>query len=64
MGKIGKENRNMTVYKATDSHYRGIPQIKMQGDWLQKMGFSIGDNIQVKCEKNRIIISKVLENAG
>ena len=59
-----KKNREMTVYKATNSHYQGIPQIKMQGDWLKDMGFSIGDNIQVRCEKNRLVISKVLENAG
>lgn len=45
------ENGNMTVYKATNSYCRGIPQIKLQDDWLQKIGFSVDDNIQVKCEK-------------
>ena len=59
-----KKNRKLTVYKKTNSHYRGIPQIRLEGDWLQSMGFSIGDNIQVSCEENRLVISKVLENVG
>ncbi|MDE7198403.1 MAG: type I toxin-antitoxin system SymE family toxin [Lachnospiraceae bacterium] len=48
----------MTVYKATGTEYQPIPQIKMQGDWLQKSGFSIGDPIQIKCRRNKLIITK------
>lgn len=56
-----KESRNFTVYKLIDrKKYRHIPQIKFQGDWLQKMGFSIGDSIQVQCMKNKIIITKAV----
>ena len=64
MGKMKKMSRKLTVYGTMNSHYRGIPQIRLQGDWLQSMGFSIGDSIQVSCEENKLVISKVLENAG
>lgn len=60
-----KKNRKLTVYKTTQGrHFQMIPQIKLQGDWLKEIGFSIGDNIQVRCEKNRLIITKAIENAG
>lgn len=53
-----RKSRKMTVYKTTGTRYQHIPQIKMQGDWLEDAGFSIGDHIQVKCQKNRLIITK------
>lgn len=52
------KNRKMTVYKTTGVGYQHIPQIKMQGEWLEKAGFSIGDHIQIKCQKNRLVITK------
>ena len=48
----------MTVYKTTGAGYQHIPQIKMQGGWLEDAGFSIGDHIQIKCQKNRLVITK------
>ncbi len=48
----------MTVYKSTGTDYQRIPQIKMQGEWLEKAGFSIGDHIQVTCQRNRLVITK------
>lgn len=53
------KNRKMTVYKTTGTRYQKIPQIKMQGDWLEKVGFSIGDHIQIACRRNRLIITKI-----
>ncbi len=48
----------MTVYKTTGAGYQHVPQIKMQGGWLKDAGFSIGDHIQIKCQKNRLVITK------
>lgn len=53
-----EKNRKMTVYKTTGTGYQRIPQIKMQGGWLEDAGFSIGDHIQIKCQKNRLVITK------
>lgn len=53
-----RKNRNMTVYKTTGAEYQHVPQIKMQGGWLKDARFSIGDHIQIKCQKNRLVITK------
>ena len=59
------KSRKLTVYGTTKgSHFQRTPQIRLQGDWLKESGFSIGDNIQVVCKKNRLVITKVMENAG
>lgn len=39
------------------------PAIKLQGKWLTELNFNIGDKIEVKCEENRLIITKVTETA-
>lgn len=53
-----RKTRKLTVYKTTGTRYQHIPQIKIQGDWLKEAGFLIGDRIQIKCQKNKLIISK------
>lgn len=61
---MAAKNRKLTVYGATTgTHFQSTPQIRLQGDWLKKNGFSIGDNIQVVCKKNRLVITKAMENA-
>lgn len=60
-----KKNRNLTVYGMTKGpQFQSIPQIRLQGDWLRASGFSIGDNIQVICKKNRLIITKEPKSAS
>ena len=52
-----KKNREMKVY----SIYQGNKyhsQIRLSGAWLEELGFEIGDLIDIKCEKNKLIISK------
>ena len=62
---MARKNRKLTVYGATKgTHFQSTPQIRLQGDWLKETGFSIGDNIQVVCKKNRLVITKAMENAG
>lgn len=55
---MDRKSRKLTVYKTTGTRYQHIPQIKMQGDWLKEAGFLIGDHILIKCQKNRLIITK------
>ena len=62
---MAEKSRKLTVYGATQgAHFQSTPQIRLQGDWLKETGFSIGDNIQVVCKKNRLVITKAMENAG
>ncbi|WP_458785184.1 SymE family type I addiction module toxin [Vallitalea sediminicola] len=32
------------------------PLIRLQGKWLEKLGFNIGDKVQVTCDKEQLII--------
>lgn len=40
-----------------------IPQIRLQGKWLQETGFKPGDNLNVQCEDGKLIITRVEETA-
>lgn len=38
-------------------YYNIFPEIRLSGKWLQNLGFTCGDNIKVRTEKNRIVIT-------
>ena len=44
--------------------FKAHHKIRLQGNRLKETGFSIGDNIQVVCKKNRLVIAKAMENVG
>ncbi len=52
--KIHTKHQNRT-YK-----YITIPSIKLEGKWLEKLGFTEGKMVFVKQEKNKLTI--ILEN--
>ena len=52
------EERMMTVYRGSTKDYEPVPKITIQGKWLEKIGFSIGDRLLVVCEENGLTISK------
>ena len=49
----------------TDRRYSEVPKIQIEGNWLEAIGFSVGDKILVDYEKGKIIIhtDKVTANA-
>lgn len=55
-----KENRKL---KLVEQSGYGIPEkrpsLKLQGKWLAELGFNIGDQVNVKCDNNQLIITKV-----
>lgn len=53
-----KKNRKMKVYGTSGYKYKNIPTIILKGIWLEKSGFEIGEEIEVKCEKDRLLIVK------
>lgn len=55
------KSRKLTVYGATGRAYQDTPQIRLQGQWLEAIGFSVGDKIQVVCEEKKIIIIRLPE---
>lgn len=64
-----KNVRNLKVYEATESRkgsswygggiYKTVPQIRLQGMWLEKYGFKPGNNIKIECKSKKIIIEVV-----
>lgn len=58
------EERKLSVYKGSTKDYEPIPRITLQGHWLEELGFSIGDKLNVICREGELIISKSdIENA-
>ena len=66
-----KENRKLKVYEKS-SERRGtgfyvryetvsLPQIRLEGHWLQELGFDPGTPINVKCESGKLVITALTE---
>lgn len=64
---MSKENRRVKVYEGTKSwsdpwhrtKYKIQPQIRLQGDWLEELGFTPGTQMNIHCEKGKLIITTV-----
>ncbi len=52
-------DRKLTVYYGRGDFKKAPPQIVLQGKWLEQTGFSTGDKITVKCQRGRLVITKV-----
>ena len=48
-----QKNRSMKVHAQSGYNYKATPTIILKGQWLQEMGFEIGDYISVRCEDVR-----------
>lgn len=59
-----KHSRKLTVYGKTKQFNQTVPQIRFEGQWLNALGFSAGDKIQLDCEENRITITKLSDGNG
>lgn len=53
-----KKKRILTIYAGSGKAYQSIPQIRIQGKWLEALGFSIGDKLEIACKENQLIITK------
>ncbi|AOY74728.1 SymE family type I addiction module toxin [Clostridium formicaceticum] len=50
------KTRTLKVYEGTGVNNR-VPRVNLQGKWLQNYGFEIGAYIEVKCNKNMLVIT-------
>ena len=50
--------KKITVYKGSTKDHTPVPRITLQGQWLDSIGFSIGERLTVKCEPGRLTIEK------
>lgn len=53
-----KKKHSLTVYAGNGRNYQSIPQIRVQGKWLEAWGFSIGDKLEIICADNQLVITK------
>lgn len=58
-----QKNRSMKVHSQSGRNYKATPTIILKGQWLQKMGFEIGD-FSVSCENGKLIITPDMEKAA
>ena len=49
-----QKNRSMKVHAQSGYNYKATPTIILKGQWLQEMGFEIGDYISVSCEDGKL----------
>lgn len=50
--------KHLKVYEGSGKNYIPIPKIVLQGKWLDRQGFSIGDQITVTYNEDQITIMK------
>lgn len=58
-----QKNRSMKVYSQNGRNYKATPTIILKGQWLEEMGFVIGDYISVSCENGKLVITPDTERA-
>ena len=58
MAKVTRKDfRELTVSEATNYGRRTALMLRIQGLWLQEIGFNVGDPVLVKCEDGKLIIT-------
>ena len=50
--------RRMNAYSFTTKSGRNVPQIILQGNWVEQWGFEIGCSVSVECYQNKLVILK------
>lgn len=50
--------REIKVYEQSGYKYKPTPTIILKGVWLAELGFEAGNLLEVKCEKNKLTITK------
>lgn len=50
--------RRIKAYAATTSKGKMIPQIVLQGNWVEQCGFEAGCSVRVECYPNKLVILK------
>lgn len=56
---VDKHHRKIRVYEQSGYKYKPTPTIILKGAWLAELGFEVGNLLEVKCEKCKLIITKV-----
>ena len=58
MANQRKDYRELTVSETSGYNYSRVPGIRIQGKWLEELGFHPGDAVLVHCEDGKLTISR------
>jgi len=50
--------RRIKAYAFTTRSGKNVPQIILQGNWVEQRGFEIGCSVTVECYQNKLVILK------
>jgi len=54
--------RKLKIYQKHQSRewkYITVPEIRLEGKWLEQLGFEIGKEIEIKQQKNKLTITLI-----
>ena len=57
MTRKRKDYRELKVSSFSGYGYKSAPMLRIQGLWLEELGFKVGDPILVKCEDGKLVIT-------
>lgn len=52
-----KKIRKIKVIEQSGYKYKPTPTITLKGQWLQQVGFNIGDMVCVECSDGRLVLT-------
>jgi hypothetical protein len=52
-----KEYRELKVVEQSGYKYKPTPTITLKGQWLKELGFESGNQVLVKCENSKLIVT-------
>lgn len=52
-----KEYRELKVVEQSGYQYKPTPTITLKGQWLKELGFESGNQVLVKCEKGKLVVT-------
>ena len=55
-----KTTRTLKIYDQSNGN-KGVPTLMIKGDWIKEFGFESGDYVEVKCENEKLIVTKIEE---
>ncbi|MCC8105709.1 MAG: type I toxin-antitoxin system SymE family toxin [Clostridiales bacterium] len=56
---MGKNSRLLTIGEVPAGYGRkATPQLRIQGLWMQALGFKIEDTVRVRCEDGILVITQ------
>lgn len=54
-------NRRLKVYRKTGCDSDAVPEMRISGLWLSKLGFSVGGHVELALDDKQIVIRPIAQ---